>query len=369
MTASEDMPLVVIATDSNIPSGVGSHMLTLARTVGPRYRFVVAFPASQGGALFLKRGQSEGLRVKQIASVESFESWLKEVSAVLLHVHAGIGWEGHGLANAGQMAGIPVVRTEHLPYLLTDEVQKVEHRLGIGMVDRIIFVSQAAADTHQQAGIVSDRAATILNGIDKPQPLTSREKSRRQLALPESAPVAITVARFTAQKNYSLLVAAAKRVVGRVPEVRFLLVGDGPERTAMEGLAVANGLGEVVTFLGERDDVPDLLAAADLFVLPSRFEGLPLVILEAMALGLPIVATHIGGTCEAVGAHYPWLVESGDIDGLAAAILEALTNEEKRRLIGTSNRNRFEQFFGAERMGRETAELYQSVISEKAFVT
>src|SRR4029453_15428290 len=99
---------------------------------------------------------------------------------------------------------------------------------------------QAAADTHRKAGIACDRAATILNGIDKPQPLISREESRRLLALPESAPVAITVARFTAQKDYSLLLAAAKRVVEAVPEVRFLLVGDGPERTAMEALAVTH---------------------------------------------------------------------------------------------------------------------------------
>jgi glycosyltransferase involved in cell wall biosynthesis len=366
MTAPENKPLVVIATDSNIPSGVGWHMLTLARAVGPGYRLVVAFPTTDGGALFLKRAESEGLGVQPIVNEESFARWLKEVAADLLHVHAGIAWEGHGLARAGWTAGVPVIRTEHLPYVLTDESQKVEHRLGIGMVDRVIFVSEAAADTYRQAGIDCDRATTILNGIDKPQPSTPRQETRQLLAILESVPVVITVARFTAQKDYCLLLAAAQCVLKALPDVRFLLVGEGPERTAMERLAASYGLGEVVLFLGERDDVPDLLAAADLFVLSSRFEGLPLVVLESMALGLPIIATRIGGTCEAVGSHYRWLVESGDIQALGVAIIKALTDNEKMRQVGISNRNRFEQYFCADRMGRETATLYQSVISEKA---
>ncbi len=369
MTTCEAKPRVVIATDSNVPSGVGWHMLTLARAIGTRYRLVVAFPATHGGASFLKRAESEGFGVKPIVNEESFEHWLKDASADLLHVHAGISWEGHGLAQAGWTAGVPVIRTEHLPYVLTDPAQIVEHRLGIGMVDRIIFVSEAAADTYRQAGIDCDYSATILNGIDKPQPSISRRETRQGLAVPETAQVVITVARFTAQKDYSLLLAAVPSVLAALPDVRFLLVGDGPERSAMEELAATYGLSAVVLFLGERDDVPDLLAAADLFVLPSRFEGLPLVVLESMALGLPLVATRIGGTCEAVGSHYPWLVESGDIQALGAAIIDALTDEEKKRQVGISNRNRFDKYFCADRMGRETAALYHSVISKKALVT
>ena len=98
------------------------------------------------------------------------------------------------------------------------------------------------------------------------------------------------------------------------------LVGDGPERAACEA-QVARAALEGVLFLGLRDDVGDLLAAADLLVLPSLFEGLPLVVLEAMAVGLPVVATRIGGTVEALGAEHPFLCEPGDPDDLARALV------------------------------------------------
>ena len=104
----------------------------------------------------------------------------------------------------------------------------------------------------------------------------------------------------------------------------------------MQEQAAASELGDAVMFLGHRDDVPDLLSAASLFVLPSRFEGLPLALLEAMSLALPIVATRIGGSSEAVGADYPWLVQPGDAEALAAAIVEALTDKQRRRHIGRS---------------------------------
>ncbi|HSI42155.1 MAG TPA: glycosyltransferase [Xanthobacteraceae bacterium] len=365
MTATAERPLVVMATDSKIPSGVGIHMLALARAIACDHRVVVGFPPIGSGAHFLQRADSAGLSVIPIESETVFGQWLKGVRAGILHVHAGIGWEGHGLAAVGRAAGVPVVRTEHLPYVLTDEAQRAEHRRGVETADGVIFVSEFAARSHRQAGVACGRTTTILNGIEPPCPVLAREETRRRLALPADAPVVVTVARFTAQKDYGLLLAASRQVLQAVPQARFLLVGDGPERAARQDMASQSGLGEAVLFLGERDDVPDLLAAADLFVLPSRFEGLPLAILEAMALRLPVVATRIGGTCEAVGGDYPWLVEPGDAGALAAAIIRALACEDERRRIGDRNRSRFEQYFRVERMGRETAAVYHCVASTK----
>ena len=357
---------MVMATDSAVPSGVGTHMITLARAVGASYRVTLAFPPTEAGRLFLNRAATDGFPAQPIFSVEAFEHWLRQTSAALLHIHAGIGWEGHRLARAAHAVGVPVVRTEHLPYVVTNEEQKAEHRQGIGLIDRMVFVSHAAAETFRQAGFSGGRTAIVRNGIEVPEPSTPARATRQQLNLPADAPLVLTVARFTAQKDYGALLDAAQRIVRIVGGVRFVLVGDGPERPAMQEQAAASGLGDAVMFLGHRDDVPDLLSAASLFVLPSRFEGLPLALLEAMSLTLPIVATRVGGSSEAVGADYPWLVQPGDPEALAAAIIEALTDEQRRRQIGRSNRDRFETYFRADRMGREMVALYRSVVSQRA---
>ena len=366
MNTSREMPLVVLATDSSVPSGMGEHMLTLARTLISDYRIVLAFPPIRDGATYLRRAHAAGFAVKPIGAGLSFSRWLRDCGAELLHVHAGIGWEGHGLANAGWSVGTSVIRTEHLPYLLTDETQKTEHRLAVGLVDYLIFVSKAAATSYRDAGFAGSKYVTVQNGIERPRPSTSREATRESLGIAPNDALVITVARFTAQKNYGLLLAAAKVVADKAPRFRILCVGDGPERRAMMEKSLAAGLGDTISFLGTRDDTADLLLASDLFVLPSLFEGLPLSVLEAMALGLGIVATRIGGTCEALGDDYGWLVPSNSAEALAGTIVEALSDKDKRKHFGRRNRNRFDEHFCAGRMGRETAALYRSLLSQKA---
>lgn len=359
-----DKARIVLATDSMVPSGVGEHMLTLGRELLAFCQVVLAFPDSGDGPRFFERAKNAGLPIKLVTleDGDAFTAWLTRYTASLLHVHAGIGWEGHGLTAAGRLAGIPVVRTEHLPYLLTDERQQREYRIGNSMVHSTIVVSDAVANTYRCAQLSANRLVTIRNGIFPPVPLLPREEVRRSLGLGPSDRVVLTVARFTAQKGYSELIRAANDIVPKVAGIRFLLVGDGPERRNMKSLADELGLSAAVVFLGERQDVPELLAAAELFILPSHFEGLPLAILEAMAMGLAIVATRIGGTMEALGQDYPWLAEPGDTAGLATLVSEALENEEARRSLGGKNKARFEADFQASRMARETADLYSALL-------
>lgn len=359
-------PRIVLATDSVVPSGLGEHMLTLARELRAFCQVVLAFPDSGDGPRFLDRARNAGLPIKSVAleDGEGFTEWLRLHAASLLHVHAGICWEGHRLTAAGWLAGIPVVRTEHLPYLLTDEQQQEEYRIGNSMVDSTIVVSDAAAHTYLCAQLSAGRVVTIRNGIFPPVALLPREEVRNRLG--PSSRLVLTVARFTAQKGYSELIRAASDIVLKVSGIRFLLVGDGPERRSMQALAGDLGLSTAIVFLGERQDVPDLLAAAELFILPSHFEGLPLAILEAMAMGLAIVATRIGGIIEALGQDYPWLAEPGDTAELGTLVLEALENEEARRSLGKRNKARFETDFQASRMARETAHLYRALLCTEA---
>lgn len=361
----EKRPTIVLATDSLAPSGVGEHMLTLACVLRHDHRIVLAFPDAGEATEFLARAQGIGCEAMTICHDEAaMADRLREIGAAVLHIHAGVAWEGHGLAKAGRVAGVPTVRTEHLPYVLTDELQKQEHLHSVSLVDRTIFVSDATHDTYRRVGASGRIAVTIRNGIARPQPARDRAQTRSLLGIPDDSPVVVTIARFTPQKGYEHLLPAAASVAVTFPQARFLLIGDGPERQAMERLAAELGIAEQVLFLGQRGDVPDLLAAADVFVLASLFEGLPLVVLEAMALDLPVVATRIGGTSEALGQDYPLLVEPGDPVALAEAIATTLGNGAMRGGLGSRNRHRYEHEFMAERMAAQTADLYRTVVAE-----
>ena len=347
-------PHVLLATDSADPSGLGSHMLTLARGLAASHQVTLAFPEAAAG--FATAARSEGLDAVTFAKPAAL---IETVRPDFLHVHAGIGWEGQVLARSGADAGIAVVRTEHLPWLITDARQEAEYAAAASVVGAFIAVSDAAAATW--APVLSRlapgaRLVTIPNGVEPPAVGRGRDETRDALHVPRDALLLLCVGRFTPQKNQRSLVRAFL-ALGR-SGLHLLFIGDGPERQACE--SEARGAPDIA-FLGHREDVGDLMAAADLLVLPSHFEGLPLVVLEAMALGLPVVATRIASTTEALGPAHPWLSAPDDPESLAATIAAALANQ--RGPIAEAQRQRFADRFTADRMSASTAALYRSVRS------
>ena len=357
-------PRLCLATDSREPSGVGEHMLTLAEALRARFAIVLACPdCAQGGVLLARAGRL-GIGVKRLAEDnEATVRWMRCLGFDLLHVHAGVGWEGHGLAAAGRAAAVPrLVRTEHLPDVITDPGQRRHHAEGVALVDRIVCVSAAAAASFAAAGIPADRLAVIRNGLWERPPSRSRGAVRAALGADASQPVVLTTARFTPQKDHAALIDALPAVLAVHPALRVWLAGHGPLEDELRRQVAQRGLADVVRFLGQRDDVPDLLAAADLFVLPSRFEGLPLAALEAMAAALPVVATRVGGTDEAVlDGVTGRLVPPGDPQALGAAIAASLSRPAEAARLGAAGRERFGGAFTASRMADETARLYEAL--------
>lgn len=350
-----------LATDSREPSGVGEHMLVLAAALRHRLEIVLACVHSPACDALLGRAGRLGIGIRRLEDGQAATvDWLRRMGFDLLHVHAGVGWEGHELAAAGRAAGLPrIVRTEHLPDVITDPVQRRQHAAGVTLVDRIVCVSGAAAASFAAAGVTPDRLAVIRNGLPDRAPSRSREMVRVALGTEASRPVALTAARFTPQKDHAVLIEALPAVLQRHPALEVWLAGHGPLENDVRRQVEARGLGAMVRFLGHRDDVPDLLAAADLFVLPSRFEGLPLAALEAMAASRPVVATRVGGTDEAVlDGVTGCLVEPGDPDALASAIAVILAQPDKGARFGAAGRERFAGAFTASRMADETARLY-----------
>ena len=363
-----------LCTDSDEPSGVGEHMLALAAGLAaPDFRetwdVTVAVRAGAAAQALRRRGEVVGLRIEVLPlSQEAMQAWLADEAFAVLHIHARICWEGHGLATAARQVAVPVViRSEHLPYLITDPAQAMEHANGLSLVDRVICVSEAAAASHARAGIRREKLAVVRNGVACVVPGRGRAEVRHTLALAPDDLVVITVARFTEQKGHVTLLHAADAILAEFPTVRFLLVGTGVAEVELRSLAGQCAARDAFHFVGHRDDVADLLHASDLFLLPSLFEGLPLVVLEAMSAGLPVVASRVGGTDEAViDGVTGWLFEAGDAAELARVVIAALADPAAARRAGDAGRSFYLQEFQLERMVKQTHEIYLESRSQVA---
>jgi glycosyltransferase involved in cell wall biosynthesis len=172
------------------------------------------------------------------------------------------------------------------------------------------------------------------------------------------------VARLHRQKGLGDLLAAVAWVRERVPDVRLLLIGEGELRDELEAQARALGLSGAVIFAGIRTDVAEIVAALDIFVLPSLWEGTSNAVLEAMAAGLPIVATAVGGTPEVVvDGVTGLLVPPRDPSALAGALVTLLQDADLRHRMGRAGRERVKQYFSLERMVRRTEALYEELLS------
>jgi glycosyltransferase involved in cell wall biosynthesis len=175
--------------------------------------------------------------------------------------------------------------------------------------------------------------------------------------------VLIQVARMDYLKDHATAVRTFGRVLERQPQARLLLVGEGPERDKTQALVRERGLGNRVQFLGLRKDISRLLRAADVFLLTSVSEGIPVTVIEAMAAGLPVVATRVGGMAEVVEHHRTGLLaEARDDAGLAAAILQLTEDCAVGRRMGELGRARVEKMFTENHMHEQYLEIYQQVL-------
>jgi glycosyltransferase involved in cell wall biosynthesis len=171
--------------------------------------------------------------------------------------------------------------------------------------DMNLAVSEAVRrDVISHLQLPPSKVRTLRNGVNldefHPVAAAARHAIRERLGLPASAKVVVMVARLVSQKNQSLVIESAMEVLKAVPRAHFLFVGDGPDNEALKELASVRCVRDHVTFLGKRDDVPDILAASDVSVLPSTREGFSNAVLESMACGVPVIASNVGGNAEVI---------------------------------------------------------------------
>jgi glycosyltransferase involved in cell wall biosynthesis len=265
---------------------------------------------------------------------------------------------------AARLARTPVVVTAEMAVDLWKSPRELAiDRWLARSTDRIVGNSQAVVDFYQQVGIPAERLTLIRSGIgaEEPPPV-DRAAVRASFGWPADAPLLLFAGRLAPQKGVDDLIAAIDLVQYNVPQLRVLIVGDGPMRSRLESTAAAFRLGGMVRFAGHRDDVPQLLAAADMLVLPSLYEGLPNVVLEAMRFSKPVVATAAPGTTEVVAAGQTGLlVPVHDPPALAQAVRTLVEDPELARRLGAAGRARVESEFRAETMIDAYASLYEEL--------
>ncbi|MFO1008260.1 MAG: GT4 family glycosyltransferase PelF [Planctomycetaceae bacterium] len=293
----------------------------------------------------------------KLAALRSLRNILQRDRVDIVHTHNTYA-HFYGTV-AASWAGVPyVINSQHGRGCGPRAKDKLLFRLANLKAARVVGVSEdAAALCRGEDPWAAGKTQVIWNGID-----TSRFVYRG----PAAAPVAISVARLSPEKDFPTLLQAVSLVVRDVPDFKLMMIGNGAERAKLEALAGSLGITSNVDFLGERKDVPELLAQAGFFVSSSKSEGISLTILEAMAVGLPVVTTRVGGNPEIVlEGETGYLVPDQNPEALAAAMLKMLSQREVWPAMGERGRQRVEQQFEIRTMIRQYEELYTEVLGAK----
>jgi glycosyltransferase involved in cell wall biosynthesis len=304
---------------------------------------------------------------------------LRRVQPEVVHTHTS---KAGALGRvAAWLAGIPVV--VHTPHghvfygyygWFLSTLFCYAERLLARLTDRIVTLTDRGAQEHVQYKIAGpQKFVTIQGGIDLAQVRSVQVDpavKRKELGLPPEGPIIGTVGRLVPIKGHTWLLRAVPRVLAEFPQVCVVLIGDGPMQDELKELAAELGISPHVVFLGTRPDIPECLAALDLFVLPSLNEGMGRVLLEAMAVGCPVVATRVGGIPDIVtdGAT-GLLVPPRDDRALAEAILTLLRDRSRRAAYGEAAKRHVDGRFDIKTMVHNIERLYDEVWQEKRSAT
>jgi glycosyltransferase involved in cell wall biosynthesis len=300
-------------------------------------------------------GKPSGLRpTLTLRLCRLFRQW--KIDLVHTHNRAPLIYAGMA-ARLARVRGL--VHTRHGQNFGESGRQTALFRLLSLAADRVVCVSRDAAHLSTRQGLRPDRLVQVWNGIDL---------ARFSFTGPNMGGPAVMVGRMSPEKDPATLLRATALVVRQMPSFQLVLAGDGPCQPSLISLIEELDLSMHVRLLGEVRDIPTLLARASLLVLPSISEGISLTILEAMARGLPVVATKVGGNPEVViNGETGWLVPPRCPGELAAAILRVYCDPESGRRMGLAGRRRVESHFDVCRMVSTYESLYLGILYHRSF--
>ncbi|HUW65889.1 MAG TPA: glycosyltransferase family 4 protein [Spirochaetia bacterium] len=344
-----------------------------------REQFQTDVACAPGGPL-VEKLRSQGIMVHELASLRRNLSPVHDMEALfslwrlmrrggydMVHCHSSkAGLLGRVAARA---AGVPrVFFTVHgwgfanrKEYGALESFMIWAEKLAAPLTSALVCVSRATREEGLRRGIAGPaKYVVIYNGLDPVSPSPSGEALRRESGAGSGDLLVVTAGRLAPQKQPLVFLQAAQRIESVRPETRFVMIGDGPLLQECLALIQKEGLAGKALMAGFRTDVPELLSGADLFVLLSAFEGLPLTVIEAMQAGLPVVAYEVGGLAEMVeDGENGFLVAPGDLSGAVEKILALMGDSRRRNEMGASGREIALARFSREAMVQAYEQLYE----------
>lgn len=369
------MPLVVHVVNSLAVGGLENGVVNLVNTTAARFRHVIVCMTADGPLHGRLRPEVE---VVVLGKRPGQDPWaLVRLVRLLRHLRPLIvhsrNWPAVDAIPAARVARVPlVIHGEHGREVADPEGRDLRrNRIRRALAPLVHHFVTVSADLRrwliEDVRVPAAKVTAIHNGVDLSRfGRAGKLESRMRLSLPADASIVGTVGRLDPVKDQAGLIRAFAQVRAQHPAALLVVAGDGPCRAELERVAAGLGQRDHVRLLGNRDDIPTVMSALDVFVLPSIAEGISNTILEAMATGLPVVATRIGGNPELVeegvgGA----LVPRSDPDALAAAIAAYTGDAELRRRHGQASRQRAIGHFSLERMAQAYANLYTALAATR----
>lgn len=349
---------------------------------------LITGPAIGPEGSLMDRARSAGFRIVEIPelrrSIQPWREWhsyrrliaiLRDVKPDIVHTHSSkAGIIGR---RAAAKAQIPVVHTIHGASFhrgqsaLASGVYRTLERSAARQTDAFISVCDSLTDQYVAAGIAPrDRFTTIYSGMDVDpflNPPRPRNEVREQLGLTAAHVAVAKVARLFHLKGHKFLIEAARQIVDRCPNVRFLLIGDGILRTQFERRISELGLTDhfILTGLVAPERIPELINASDIVAHTSEWEGLARVLPQGLISGKPVVSYDVDGAREVViPGETGYLLPVEEISGLADAICELAESSELRHRLGSNGRERFADVFRHQTMTAQIREVYQKVLAK-----
>jgi glycosyltransferase involved in cell wall biosynthesis len=354
---------IALLLESDGPGGAERMLILLAEAMRQRGHHVVPVGPAEGtgwlASQFRARGfEPEVFRLRRPVDplcVVGIARLLERHRIDVAHSHE-FSMAVYGAA-AARMTGVPHMITMHGGlYFGFRRRRRAALRWAVRASNRIVAVSDATReDLRRMLRAPRLEVDVVLNGV--PEQAGDRERARRELGLADTEVLLLAVGSLYRVKGHDLLIEALA-LLGAEPAWRLVIAGQGDEEASLRRLARQRGIGDRVSFLGYREDVSDLLAAADVYVMPSRSEGMPLALLEAMFAGRAVVASAVGGIPDALGQSGV-LVPPEDVEALASALRRLLAHDEERSMLGVSAAKTAAARFGVEAMADAYEERYQ----------
>jgi len=320
----------------------------------------------------LLESEKRGLPVFPIESRHRFDlgcvgalsEFIRVNEIQLIHTH-NIKADIHGVL-AGAKTKTPVVATNHgwtdadakLRFYETIDAFVLRH-----FVKRVVAVSRSAKEWMLKRGIPPDKIDIVRNGTPLRESKVASPEARKQLGLTDDALTIGAVGRLSPEKGHRFLIEAAGRILEKDPRVRFVVFGEGPSQSELEGLVNSRGLKDKVTLAGFQPDPDVIYGALDILVQPSLREATPLVILEAMSFGKPIIAARVGGVPDLITDNETGvLIPPASVEALSGSIMRLLKDGALRVRLGERAREVARREFSVEKMTQSYSKVYEEVL-------